>query len=210
MSTLAPPPPRAATPKPQPRPSEAAPVGAATLDELPLFRMSVEQYHAAIEAGVFVSGDPIELLNGILVQKMTKKPAHVVLTETLADRLRGLHGPGRHVRQEQPVTLTRSEPEPDLALAEGERADYRERHPQGRECVLVVEVADASRRRDDFKAALYAEAGVAEYWIVDLNAGRVVVHARPAADGYESVVEAESAEFALAGGVFRVGPEDWA
>ena len=91
------------------------------------------------------------------------------------------------------VTLTASEPEPDLSVAPGPDTNYLDRHPCGAECVSVIEVADSSIRRDLVKADLYAEAGVPEYWIIDVDNRELIVHLRPTPDGYgdvASVVEA--------------------
>jgi Uma2 family endonuclease len=67
-----------------------------------------------------------------------------------------------------PITTERSEPEPDLAILRGSHADFRHRHPKGSDCRLVIEVADTSLEKDRAKTAIYQDAGVQEYWIVNL------------------------------------------
>jgi len=76
-----------------------------------------------------------------------------------------------------------SEPEPDVAVVEGTIDDYVEAHPST--AVLVVEVADASLQFDRTrKAALYARAGIPDYWIVNLLDGVLEVHRQPEGDAY--------------------------
>ena len=71
-------------------------------------------------------------------------------------------------------------PEPDLAILAGETAQYHRRHPRGNELLLAVEVSDSSTAFDlSRKAALYAHAGVPEYWVLNLPRRRLVVHRRP-------------------------------
>ena len=71
---------------------------------------------------------------------------------------------GFKVRREGPLTLRDSEPEPDVSFVEGERDDGAEAHPSS--AMLVVEVSVTSQAIDESKADIYAEAGVAEYWLV--------------------------------------------
>jgi Uma2 family endonuclease len=83
-----------------------------------------------------------------------------------------------------PLTLSRSEPEPDLAVVRALEEERAERHPAG--AALVVEVAEQSLERDlSLKAPLYAQAGVAHYWVVDVVARQVHVHSEPSEGRYE-------------------------
>jgi Uma2 family endonuclease len=83
------------------------------------------------------------------------------------------------VRLQLPLALDEhSEPEPDVAVVAGAIRDYLEAHP--RMAALVVEVADSSLRLDRrFKAAIYARAGLPEYWIADLAQRALEVHRDP-------------------------------
>lgn len=138
-------------------------------------RFSVEQYHLLGEAGLL--GKNVELLEGFLVDKMPKSPLHTSTTESLTERLRAVMPAGCVVRQEQPLTLRDSEPEPDVALVQGERVQYRHSHPVT--AMLILEVAVTSAESDHQKQGLYAGAGVGEYWIVLPEEQRVEVHTRP-------------------------------
>jgi Uma2 family endonuclease len=134
-----------------------------------LWRCSVEQYHEMIQAGILDEDDRVELLDGWLVRKMTENPAHTSATEGTYDSLVRIVPRGWYVRFPHPVTLPGSEPEPDLAVARGDRHRYAQRHPGPGDLGLVVEVADATLRSDrTLKKRLYAAAGIPVYWIVNL------------------------------------------
>src|SRR3954465_300703 len=95
----------------------------------PVFRLSVEQYHAMIDAGVLTDDDPVELLEGILVFKMPKKPAHRLPVRKLFKAIDGLLPTGWFVQLQEPVTLSDGEPEPDASVVRGADEDYATRHP---------------------------------------------------------------------------------
>ena len=123
-----------------------------------------------------------ELIRGTIVNKMSKGPLHSTILADLYLWLVRTLAPGWYVRQEQPLRLTDSMPEPDIAVVHGTSKDFATRHPAT--AVLVVEVADSSIAADREKAALYAEAGVGEYWIVLAGAGQVEVYRRPEGGEY--------------------------
>jgi Uma2 family endonuclease len=146
-------------------------------DELPAFRLSVDKYHEMAQAGIISPDDRLELLEGMLVQKMTKSPAHSLATALLAEQLRIVVPSGYCITSQEPVTLATSEPEPDAAVIRGAVRDYSNRHPGPREVILVAEVADSSLKQDRvFKKAIYAAAGIEIYWIVNLVDRRVEVY----------------------------------
>jgi Uma2 family endonuclease len=89
------------------------------------------------------------------------------------------------VDTQAPITLEDSEPEPDLVIVRGEPRLYLDRHPGPAELALAVEVADASLLRDQgTKKRIYARAGIAVYWIINLPDRRCEVYTDPvAADG---------------------------
>ena len=118
-----------------------------------------------------------ELIRGIIVNKMSKSSLHEFLTEGIAEYFRRAVRTGLLVRQEASLRLADSVPEPDVAVVVGSREDYRVRKPTTAE--FVVEVAVSSVASDRENASLYAEAGVAEYWIVLGATERVEVYRRP-------------------------------
>jgi Uma2 family endonuclease len=145
-----------------------------------IFRLTVEQYHQMIRAGVLASGTPIELLEGWLVVKMTKNPSHRVATGLIRRALEAIIPSGWFVDSQEPITTADSEPEPDISVVKGTVRDYSDHHPGPQDATLVVEVADSSLRRDKItKKRLYARAGVTVYWIVNLVDGLIEVYSDP-------------------------------
>jgi Uma2 family endonuclease len=149
--------------------------------------VTVEQYHRfpEFEDG----GNRTELIRGILIEKMSKSPLHSSIARRLFMLLQGAMPPGFILLREDPLTFVDSEPEPDLAIVRGEELDFATSHPTTAE--LVIEIAVSSVALDREKAAIYAEAGVGEYWIVLPAELRVEVYRRPANGGYSEVCVSE-------------------
>lgn len=156
-----------------------------------LAECSLQAYHAAIARGALTPADRVELLYGKLVAYMPSGPSHAQMTADTADFLRDRLGNKYQYREEKPVTFAfaESEPEPDVAVVEKKR--YSSRHPVAKEIYLVVEVAQDSVRKDrGIKSMLYAEAGVPEYWIVNLPKQHLEVYLNPDSEDrrYQSVI----------------------
>ena len=142
-------------------------------------RISVADYHRLGEL-------PVELLRGTIVDKMSKSPTHYTTAEDLREILTGQIQPGQILRVEGPLTFAESEPEPDLCIVKGTKADFRQAHPTNAE--LVIEVAVSSLEIDRVKAHIYAEAGIPEYWIVCPEEKCIEVYRTPSAQGYAAPV----------------------
>ena len=141
--------------------------------------ITVDEYHRMIEAGSLGEDDRVQLIAGAVVAMTPQGPAHALVIQNLTRLVaRGLAADFA-LRPQLPLTLPDdSEPEPDLAVVRLEDARSREHHP--RTALLVVEVAGDSLRLDrQTKAALYARAGIPEYWIVNLAEGTVEGHRDP-------------------------------
>jgi Uma2 family endonuclease len=142
-------------------------------------RFSVEQYHRMIESGAFTEDDRLELIEGWVVQQIAKGPGHEYAVGQGEDLLRARIPAGWHVRNQAPITLTSSEPAPDLTIVRGDRGVYRRRHPVPSEVALIVEVSDTSLDTDRVKGKTYGSSGIAEYWIINLVDRCIEVYARP-------------------------------
>jgi len=120
-----------------------------------------------VESGFFGPEDRVELLDGLLVVREPQGGLHAMTVGLVRAALERAFRGGYHVREEKPVALDDlSEPEPDVVVVRGRVRDYPS-HPSAP--VLVVEVADSSLMLDRVrKGDLYARAGVADYWIVNL------------------------------------------
>jgi Uma2 family endonuclease len=144
--------------------------------------ITVAQYHRLSADGIVP--ERTELLQGVIIEQMTKSPLHTFLVQRLAGWLASAVSSGLYVRKEEPLTLADSEPEPDIAVVAGSPSDYRHVHPAS--ATLVIEVAIATVGIDRAKADVYAAAGVEEYWIVIPESRSVEIHRLPTAVGYGS------------------------
>src|SRR5437763_1907972 len=114
----------------------------------PIYRLSVAQYHAMAEHGILNEDDRVELLEGWLVQKMTKYRPHTLTTGLVRRALDEIVPGGWYVDSQEPITTEESEPEPDVFVVRGDRRDFRDRQPGPRDVPLVIEVADSSLDTD--------------------------------------------------------------
>jgi Uma2 family endonuclease len=147
-----------------------------------LYRLTVDQYHAMAEAGILGAQDRIELIEGLLVAKMTKHQPHIIATGLTQDALAQALPTGWYVEMQDPITIAgvNSEPEPDAKVVRGTRRDYRDRRVTPADVGLVIEVADSSLHEDQTtKKALYALASIPYYWLLNLPANRLEVYSDP-------------------------------
>lgn len=139
------------------------------------------EYQRAGELGIFGPEERLELIGGEVHAKVSpQKTPHATTITVASDALRRVFGAGHHVRVQLPLALgEHSEPEPDLAVVRGSARDYLADHPES--AVLIVEVADTTVRFDrTVKASLYARAGIADYWLVNLQDRVLELHREPA------------------------------
>ena len=140
-----------------------------------LSRISVAEYHRQPERNAH--GRRTELIRGLVIEKMSKSPRHEATIKRLFRIIWNAAGQSHVVSKDSPLTLHDSEPEPDIAVVAGHDNDFTTEHPHT--ALLVVEVAVTSIAEDHELAALYAEAGVGEYWIVLPAAQGIEVHRHP-------------------------------
>jgi Uma2 family endonuclease len=126
------------------------------------------EYDRLISLGIFRPGQHLELLGGHLIVSEPQSSLHSAAVGLVDEALGACFGPGWAVRVQMPIALDdESEPEPDVAVVVGTHRDYAAAHPT--RPALLVEVADSSLSDDrGTKAALYARAGIADYWILNL------------------------------------------
>jgi Uma2 family endonuclease len=144
-------------------------------------RLSVDQYDQMVENGILPETNRFELIEGNLVEKMTKRPSHSVVTGLCLDAIEAVLPSGWHTRVEQPVRIPSrdSEPEPDVTVARGKRTDFLDRHPGPEDVALVVEVTGSSVAKDRALARTYGGGGIPAYWIVNVPRRRIEVYEGP-------------------------------
>lgn len=146
---------------------------------------TVEDYHRMGDAGVFSPDERVELIRGV-VRKMSPKGRRHSVAVSLATKLFVPQLEGRaSVQVQDAITLKsgQSEPEPDIVV--NSSPDPRDLRTDRSRPLLVIEVADSSLRFDrEDKSRLYAEAGIPEYWIVNLVDDVLEVFRDPANDTY--------------------------
>lgn len=145
-------------------------------------RFSRLEYERLIEMAIFQPDERLELIDGILVVKEPQYSPHATGVRLVVRTLRRVFGEGWIVDSQLPVALDDySEPEPDAAVILGDPRDYRDAHPS--RPVLIVEVAESRLAFDRrHKASLYARAGTADYWVVNVVDHVLEVHRDPAPD----------------------------
>ena len=139
-------------------------------------------------AGIFRDASHVELLGGILVQKMTKDPAHNFSVGEVSTLPSALLTPRWVVRNEKSIDLARRwQPEPDAIVLVGPSRRYEAAYATPADVALLVEVADSSYARDrGIKWRKYAEAGMSTYWIINLAQRQVEVYREPAGTGVDA------------------------
>jgi len=153
----------------------------AIVPPLPVRRFTVDEYHQMITAGILGEDDDVELLEGWIVPKMARNPAHdAVISWIMNRRLAPRLPEGWFCRAQSAITTAASEPEPDIAVVRGSELDYLARHPGPADMALVIEVAESSLPKDQsLKSRVYAAAAVPVYWIINLIDHQVEVFTDP-------------------------------
>jgi Uma2 family endonuclease len=142
-------------------------------------RWTRKEYGRLIDIGFFDGDNKVELIEGRMIVAEPQNTPHATACELASDALRAAFGPGWRVRMGLPMAMDPdSEPEPDVSVLRGAPRDSLGDHPPT--AALVVEIADWSLRLDRVvKARVYAAAGIADYWIVNLRDRVVEVYCEP-------------------------------
>lgn len=172
----------------------------------PHYRITVPKYEAMVASGALTKADRVELIEGNLVEKMTKGRRHSASSELCWRAINALLPAGWHVRIEKPVRIPArdSEPEPDVSVARGSIEDYLELDPGSPEVALVVEVAESTLDDDRAMAATYGGGDIPVYWIVNIADRQLQVYANPIGGAYPApriLGETESVELIIEGQV---------
>jgi Uma2 family endonuclease len=151
--------------------------------------VTVDEYHRMADAGILTENDRVELIDGEIVEKVTIGPRHLACVDRATQAFVTGAAWRAIVRVQGSFRLSfLSEPEPDVTLLRARPDYYVKALPTPADVLLVVEIADSWLAFDrDRKRPLYAEAGVAEFWLVDLNTNIVLRHRDPEGRAYRTV-----------------------
>jgi Uma2 family endonuclease len=149
---------------------------------------TIEEFEHAWDGGAFPQDARLELIRGEIVEMSPIGDPHFFCVMYLGDLLADLKPKGISSIQ-GPLKLPELEsvPQPD-AVVFRRRANFRTRPPRAKDVLFLVEVADSSLAYDrDVKMPLYAEMGIHEAWLVDINGDQIFVYREPTPDGYQIV-----------------------
>lgn len=165
-------------------------------------RWTADEYHRMGEVGLLGPDDRVELIEGEIIEMAPIGDPHAAVSNRLNRLLVLAVGDNGIVAVGNPVRLTLySEPQPDFSVLRP-RAGYDTRGPRPEDVMLAVEVSDTTLRKDRrVKLALYARAGIPEFWIVNLQSREVEIYRSPAGDTYGSVERKGAGDVTTIGGL---------
>ncbi|ACB54272.1 hypothetical protein cce_4926 [Crocosphaera subtropica ATCC 51142] len=149
-----------------------------------LAKWSIDDYHQMIEAGI-LRDRSVELLDGEIVEMSPETPIHYTTAKRGTKYLETLLEGKADVRFNGPITLSNSEPEPDIAIVRLPESSYYNRHPHPQDIFWIIEVAKTSLKKDlETKLSIYAGEQIQEYWIIDLLTQQIIVFRNPQKEKY--------------------------
>ncbi|BAQ66827.1 Uma2 family endonuclease [Geminocystis sp. NIES-3709] len=149
-----------------------------------LVKWTVQDYHQMIKSGILIKRN-CELINGEIVEMSPELPHHYNTAKKSVNYLENLLQGKADVRFNGPITLSNSEPEPDIAIVKPPESKYDLHHPYPEDILWLIEVANSSLNKDlSWKKKIYAEAQISEYWVISLPAQELIVFRQPEKDNY--------------------------
>ncbi|HYT91664.1 MAG TPA: Uma2 family endonuclease [Gemmataceae bacterium] len=143
---------------------------------------TLEEYYRLSELGFF-QDQRVELIAGEIIQMPAQKNPHSLGIGLTEDALRAAFGPNSWVRGQMSLDLSpHSVPDPDVAVVAGSKRSYAGK-PVPTTALLIVEVSATTLHYDrGRKGSLYASAGIADYWILNVVDNQLEVYRDPAPD----------------------------
>jgi Uma2 family endonuclease len=167
-----------------------------TAPALSRHKLSLDEFHRMIEAGIFTPEQRIELLEGELFDMPPIGPAHSSKTNRLTRILVQAVGSKGIVSVQNPIMLgENSEPQPDVTVLRPREDFYEATHPSAEDVLLVVEIADTTMVHDrSYKVPLYARWGIPEAWLIDVTRSQLEIHRQPKQGRYCQIHLAQADE----------------
>lgn len=168
----------------------ARPVNSSAYDTPHPYRWTLDGFTFLMETGII--SEKCELLEGVIYAKMPTNYPHRLLVSALMRWLASVFGLEYLMVQSSVDFLlpdgSASRLDPDITVLKQPEPTYSHRNPGANDIVLLVEVADSTLPYDSTqKIRTYAVCGVTEYWIVDVNGERIMIHRDPTPNGYDSI-----------------------
>jgi Uma2 family endonuclease len=165
------------------------------------WRFTVDDYRRMAEAGILTEDDRVELLDGEIVRMSPVGDPHIASVNRCNRAFSRAVGDRAVVSIQNPINLDPyNEPEPDVALLRPRGDDYARGRAGPGDVLLVIEVASSSLDSDrKVKLPRYAETGIGETWLIDLEGDSLEVHREPHPTGYALIRRYQRGE--------RVAPE---
>jgi Uma2 family endonuclease len=154
---------------------------------LAVAKWTLDEYHRMIEAGI-LDNRRVELLRGEIVEMAPEGEPHSYFSSEAEEYLKSLLADRAKVLVGKPITLPNgSEPEPDIAVIQRLGRQYLQHHPYPENIFWVIEYSNTSLEKDlEIKTEIYAEAGINEYWVVNLRTRELIVFRNPRNKKYTS------------------------
>ncbi|HAC63209.1 MAG TPA: hypothetical protein DCF68_06620 [Cyanothece sp. UBA12306] len=150
-----------------------------------IVQWSVKDYHKIIETGI-LSGRRVELITGNIIEMSPEGSIHRFINHRGTKYLRSILGKKAEVMEAHPITLKDSEPEPDISIVRSPDTLYLNHHPYPEDIYWLIEISDRTLARDlGSKKNIYQEAGIKEYWIIDIGSQTLKVFHNPSEKGYQ-------------------------
>ncbi len=148
-----------------------------------------EEYYKMAEVGILKPEDRVELINGEIIEMSPIGSRHAAAVRRMARVLSKYLNEKVAISIQSPVVLNDlTEPEPDIAIVEFREDDYAAAHPDAGDVKLVIEVSDSTLDYDlTTKSNLYAAAGIAVYWVVNIDNNIIQRFSKPANGRYEEI-----------------------
>ena len=154
----------------------------------PLMRKKfrTDEVYQMMEMGILPEESGWELIEGEIIHRMTIGSKHASIVRKLEKYLERNFGDFVMISGQNPIHIDEhNEPEPDIALLKPREDFYAENHPVPEDVLLVVEVSDSTVDFDrEVKKTIYAEAGIGEFWLVNLKQNTVETYSNPSNGTY--------------------------
>ena len=167
---------------------------------IPRHRLTVDEFHRMVEAGVLAAEARVELVEGQIVDMAPIGSRHAAVVDFLTRAFGKAVADHAIVAVQRPVHLGhRSQPQPDLALLRRRADFFRNAHPTAIDILLIVEVSDTTLRYDrEIKLPLYARHSIPEVWLLDLQSQQLHSYRDSNGAAYATKTSIRSREVQLA------------